>query len=117
MMMMSSLNGNQFYPSRSLEKVLTIRRGLQHITTLSDQLSDQVEQWSSSEIMTHLQSTSSNYYHHNSTMLLVPVLQCVESVIASNSAIITFFHTFLQDLDRVISPRSFQHVGIQNSQC
>jgi hypothetical protein len=113
MMTTSSLQVYQGYsPSQILKKIQLTRRGLQYITSLCDQLSNQVERWSSPSIMTHLLVSSSNIDHYSVLISKLELaIQCVELIVSSNSAIITFFHTFLHDFDQLISKRNFPNVN------
>ncbi|KAG7340226.1 hypothetical protein IV203_023769 [Nitzschia inconspicua] len=121
-----SLEDCNVYTSRILQKIQITRRGLHHITQLCDRLSDNAIRWSSSEVLKQVFPTttkrysSSNNNHCNSLvqqqerlllqLLSLPILEiamkCVELAVASNTAMVCFFETFLKDLDVIVTTQS-----------
>jgi hypothetical protein len=81
----------EVFTSRILKKIQQTRRGLHHITELCDELTANAIRWSTSgdDIMTRLLPI----------VVLERALNCVELAVASSTAMIAFFETFLQDLD------------------
>jgi hypothetical protein len=85
----------EVFASRILKKIQQTRRGLHHITELCDELTTNAIRWSTSEdIMTRL------FLSQNMPIVVLErALNCVELAVASSTAMIAFFETFLRDLD------------------
>lgn len=86
------------YTCRILKLVQQTRRGLLHITQLCDQLSNNAVRWTSSDIMTQL-LTSHTVVSLLRPQLMETAMNCVELAVASTTAMLAFFETFLSDLD------------------
>ncbi|KAG7372860.1 hypothetical protein IV203_033584 [Nitzschia inconspicua] len=118
-----SLEDCNVYTSRILQKIQITRRGLHCITQLCDRLSDNAIRWSSSELLKQIFPVTKRNNNNNNYNSLVqqeeqlllqlfslPILEiamkCVELAVASNTAMVCFFETFLKDLDVVVTTQS-----------